>query len=80
MSDADLRVYLFETTNLTMWAEEVARERSIPAEVAPAPPEAKDSCGLSLRTLAEHAPTLEAAMEEEGIEYHTLEESRKGGA
>lgn len=76
MTEHDVKMYLFETTNLTMWAEDVARERSIPAEVAPAPPEAKDSCGLSLRTPAAHAPALEAAMEEEGIAYHTLDDAR----
>lgn len=69
----DLRIYLFDTTNQAMWAEDVARERGIPAEVAPAPPEAKDKCGLSLRTTAAHAPDLEAAMGEEGIPYMVAE-------
>ena len=64
-----LRVYLFDTTNLTMWAEEVALEQGIPAEVAPAPPGADDKCGLSLRTPEEHAEELERAMEEAGIDY-----------
>ena len=65
-------VYVFETTNLTMWAEDVARERGIPAEVAPAPPEADDACGLSLRTTAEHAPALETAMADEGIDFRRV--------
>lgn len=69
----DLRVYLFDTTNQAMWAEDVARGRGIPAEVVPAPPEAKDKCGLSLRTTAAHASDLEVAMSEEGIPYVVAE-------
>lgn len=63
------RLYLFDTTNLAMWAEDVARERSIPAEVVPAPPEAKSKCGLALRTTPDHADALEAAMAAEGIDF-----------
>lgn len=69
----DLRSYLFDTTNQAMWAEDVARERGIPAEVVPAPPEAKAKCGLALRTTTAHATDLEAAMEEEGIPYLVAE-------
>lgn len=68
-----VRVYLFDTTNLTMWAEDVAREREIPAEVVPAPPAAEDKCGLAIRTLAGHAEALEAAMREEGIDFTVAE-------
>lgn len=63
------RLYTFDTTNQAMWAEDVARESGIPAEVVPAPPEAKSKCGLALRTTLEHAPSLEQAMESEGIPY-----------
>lgn len=63
------RLYLFDTTNSAMWAEDVALERGIPAEVVPAPPEADAKCGLALRTLAEHAPSLEKALADEGVPF-----------
>lgn len=66
---ATQRVYLFDTTNHAMWAEEVALERSLPAEVVPAPPEADAKCGLALRTLVEHAGSLESALREEGVPF-----------
>lgn len=66
---ATQRLYLFDTTNSAMWAEEVALERGIPAEVVPAPPEADAKCGLALRTLVKHAASLESALEEEGVPF-----------
>lgn len=63
------RLYLFDTTNSAMWAEDVALDRDIPAEVVPAPPGAEAKCGLALRTLAEHAEVLEAALREEGVPF-----------
>ena len=41
--------FIFETTHHAMWAEDVAREQAIQAEVVPAPPEADAKCGLALR-------------------------------
>lgn len=66
---ATRRLYLFDTTNSAMWAEEVALKRRIPAEVVPAPPEAEAKCGLALSTLAEYADALEEALEEEGVPF-----------
>lgn len=66
---ATLRLYLFDTTNSALWAEEVALERRIPAEVVQAPSDADAKCGLALRTVAEHAPALEAALEDEGVSF-----------
>lgn len=62
-------VFTFETTHLAMWAEDVARERDVPAEVVPAPPEARAKCGLALQTLPERAEELEGALRDEGIEF-----------
>jgi len=73
MTPTTLCVYLFETTNDAMWAEDVALERGIPAEVAPAPPEANSKCGLSLRTKAEHRGEMEAALEAEGVPFRHYE-------
>ena len=61
--------YLFDTTQQALWAEEVAGERAIPAEVVSAPPEAEDKCGMALRTLEKHASRLEAALGDEGIPF-----------
>lgn len=74
--DADPHpLYTFDTTNQAMWAEDVARERDIPAEVVSAPPEARARCGLALRTLATWAPALEAALREEGVPFTRADRS-----
>jgi hypothetical protein len=62
-------LFLFETTHQAMWAEDVAREGGIPAEVVAAPPEAKAKCGLALRTTGANCGTLEAAMAAAGIGF-----------
>jgi hypothetical protein len=69
MSSEDGCLYLFETTHQAMWAEEVAREGGIPAEVVGAPADAKAKCGLALRTAGGHCRSLELAMEAHGIEF-----------
>ena len=66
-SDPD--TFVFDTTHHAIWAEEVAEERGIPAEVVPAPPEAKASCMLALRTFPDRVPDLVAAFSEEGIRF-----------
>ena len=35
------RIFTFDTTHHALWAEEVARERDIPADAIPAPPAAQ---------------------------------------
>lgn len=62
-------VLVFETTHHAMWAEEVAADRGIPAEVVPAPPEVEAKCGLALRTLPGRIKELEGALDEEGVPY-----------
>ena len=68
----ETRTFIFETTHHAMWAEDVAREQSIPAEVVPAPPAADAKCGLALRTPETQADQLAAALEQEGIVYKLL--------
>lgn len=60
---------VFETTHHAMWAEEVAGERGIPAEVVPAPPEVEAKCGLALRTLPDRVPELGEALDEAGVPW-----------
>ena len=68
-SASDGCIYLFETTHQAMWAEDVAREQGIPAEVVGAPADAKAKCGLALRTGDAHREALELAMTTQGIEF-----------
>jgi hypothetical protein len=62
-------IYLFETTHQAMWAEEVARESRIAAEIVAAPADARARCGLALQTTRDGCESLSAAMEAEGIEF-----------
>ncbi len=66
------RTFIFETSHLALWAEDVARERGIHAQLGPAPSAAEDKCGLALRTGDADATALEAALRAEGIEFRTL--------
>lgn len=66
------RTFIFETTHHAMWAEDVARDQAIAAEVVPAPPEADAKCGLALRTLETQADELASALDKEGIVYRLL--------
>jgi len=65
-------LFTFETTHLALWAEDTAREREIPVDVVPAPPEAKAKCGIALRTLPARSDELAAALVEEGITFGTF--------
>ncbi|MBV9107865.1 MAG: DUF3343 domain-containing protein, partial [Gemmatimonadetes bacterium] len=51
-------LFTFDTTHHALWAEEVARERGIPAEVVPAPAAAHARCNLALETLPGDADRL----------------------
>ncbi len=66
---SETAVFTFDTTHHAMWAEDVARERGIPAEVIQAPAAARAKCGLALQTLVERAEELALALEEEGVEF-----------
>jgi hypothetical protein len=59
-------VFVFDTTHHALWAEEVAREAAIPAEVIPAPPAARARCNLALETLPEDAHRLADALTGDG--------------
>ncbi len=72
MSDAETLLFTFETTHMALWAEDTARERNVPAEIVPAPPEAKAKCGLALRAEVVRADELSAAFREEGIHFGTF--------
>jgi hypothetical protein len=62
-------LFTFETTHHALWAEEVAREHEIPAEVVPAPPAARARCSLALETLPRDAETLAGLLTGEGVPH-----------
>jgi len=65
-------LFTFDTSHHALWAEEVARERAIPAEVVPAPPESGSKCDLALRTRTLDAAALDSAFTEEGIVFRVF--------
>jgi hypothetical protein len=62
-------LFTFDTTHHALWAEQVALERGLAAQVVPAPEEAGAGCDLALETLPEELPSLAAALEELGVPY-----------
>lgn len=66
------RVFVFKTTHHAMWAEDVAREQSIPAEVVPAPPQSEAKCGVALQIQTGGAAELATALDREGIVYEVF--------
>jgi hypothetical protein len=61
--------FTFDTTHHALWAEEVAREAEIPAEVVPAPPAAHARCDLALETFPECVDALASALEVAGVPF-----------
>jgi hypothetical protein len=62
-------VFTFDTTHHALWAEEIARERDIPADAVPAPAAANAKCSLALETLPANVVRLAAALDEEGVTF-----------
>ncbi len=70
--DSPARIFIFETTHHAMWAEDVAREQTIPVEVVPAPPDGGAKCGIALRIPERRSDELTNALDEERILYRVL--------
>lgn len=66
---SDVRIFVFESSHYALWAEDVARERSVSVKVVPAPSDETASCGLALEIPATEAEGLQKAFEEEGIVF-----------
>lgn len=66
----DRPTFVFETTTAALWAEEVAGERAIPAELVPAPADSRAKCDLALVTLPDRGDELASALEAEGVPAH----------
>lgn len=65
-------VFTFDTTHHAMWAEDVAREQAIPAEVVPAPPDGGAKCGAALRVSSPQKDELATALRNQGILFRIL--------
>lgn len=63
------RIFVFDTTHHALWAEELARERGIPVEVIPVPPQAGAKCDLALRTLPALLQQLDSVLRAEGVPH-----------
>jgi hypothetical protein len=62
-------LFTFDTTHHALWAEEVAAESGIPAQVVPAPPAARARCNLALETFPEDEATLAAVLAAAGVPF-----------
>jgi hypothetical protein len=63
------RILVFDTTLHALWAEQIAVDLALGAQVVPAPKDANAGCELALEVLDEDAPALERALEEAGVEF-----------
>lgn len=69
MSDEPRRIFTFHTTHHALWAEEIAAEHGVPAEVIPAPAAAHARCNLALETLPGEVERLAGALAAEGVPF-----------
>lgn len=63
------RIITFDTSHHALWAEEVAKNAGVAAEVVPAPEQSEAKCGLALEVMPEGLDELLAALDREGITY-----------
>lgn len=67
-----MTILIFDTTHHAMWAEELARENGIAAEVVPAPEQAEAKCGLALEIFPESVEQLTSVLNREGVPHRVL--------
>ncbi len=67
--DAERALFVFDTTNAVLWAEDVAREADIPCDVVPAPSDAGAGCDLALVTVGPRAEELAAALASAAVPF-----------
>ncbi len=63
-------LFTFDTTHHALWAEEIAREAGIPAEIVPAPAGIRARCDLALEALAEDEERLAGELRAAGVVFH----------
>lgn len=62
-------LFTFETTHHALWAEEIATDAGIAAEVVPAPPAARARCNLALETLPGDEEALQRELDRAGVPF-----------
>jgi hypothetical protein len=60
---------VFDTTHHALWAEQIATEKGLAAQVVPAPPEAEAKCDLALEYLPSDGTALLAALQDAHVPY-----------
>jgi hypothetical protein len=70
-------VLTFDTTHHALWAEELAREQQLGAQVIPAPAGSKAKCSLALEVLDEDYDVLIAALQKNGVQYIRYEQENE---
>lgn len=77
-----MTVLTFDTTHHALWAEQLARDQRLAAEVVPAPADSNAKCDLALECLDEDVQALRQALEEAGIPYavYIRSDAADGGA
>jgi hypothetical protein len=68
-----VRVLVFDTSHRALWAEQVARDCGLGAEVVPAPAASEAKCDLALEYLPEDERALLRALEHTGVPYRVFE-------
>lgn len=63
------QLFTFDTTHHALWAEEVAGEAGVPAEVVPAPPGAHARCNLALETPPGEVERLGRELDRAGVPF-----------
>lgn len=66
-------ILTFETTHHALWAEQIALDKNLGAQMVGAPKEAGSPCGMALETLPEDLPPLLTALGEAGVVYKVYE-------
>ena len=67
------RVLVFETTHHALWAEEVARDLRLGADVVPAPAASRAGCDLAIEALDEDLAALIEALRERSIVFRVFD-------
>jgi hypothetical protein len=68
---------VFDTTHHALWAEQIAVERGVGAQVVPAPPDSGAKCDLALEYLPEDGNVLLPALDDAHVAYRQY--LRSGG-
>jgi hypothetical protein len=68
------RIFTFDTTHHALWAEQIALDLRLGAQVIPAPAAAKAKCSLALEVLEEDIEVLRNALDAQGVVFREFQE------